>query len=158
DYEREEDAMLRATARLPGVAVRFAESGSFEELVDLVAQSHPHVVHLSGHGRMAADGQGTFAFEDERGRTDSRAAAEIVARVFRGSSVRCVFFNGCQTSQADAAGLCQSLIGAGLPLAVGWSASVADDRATDFTEEFYRRLVRGEQVPAAAAHARALIR
>ena len=99
-----------------------------------------------------------FAFEDERGRTDSRAAAEIVARVFRGSSVRCVFFNGCQTSQADAAGLCQSLVGAGVPLAVGWSASVADDRATDFTEEFYRRLVRGEPVPAAAAHAREVIR
>jgi tetratricopeptide (TPR) repeat protein len=158
DYEREEDAMLRATARLPGVAVQFAELGSFEELVDLVAECRPHVVHLSGHGRMASDGQGTFAFEDERGRTDSRAAAEIVARVFRGSSVQCVFFNGCQTSQADAAGLCESLVGAGVPVAVGWSASVADDRATDFTAEFYRCLVRAEPVPAAAAHAREAIR
>jgi hypothetical protein len=158
DYEREEDAMLRATTRLPGVAVRFAESGTFEELVDLVAESRPHLVHLSGHGRMAADGQGTFAFEDERGRTDSRAAAEIVARVFRGSSVRCVFFNGCQTSQADAAGLCQSLVGAGMPLAIGWSASVVDDRAIDFTEEFYRRLVRSESALTAAAHAREVIR
>ncbi len=158
DYEREEDAMLRATTRLQGVAVQFAELGSFEELADLVAESRPHVVHLSGHGRMARDGQGTFAFEDERGRTDSRAASEIVARVFRGSPVRCVFFNGCQTSQADVAGLCQSLVGAGVPLAVGWSASVVDDRATDFTEEFYRRLVRGEAVSAAAAHARELIR
>jgi hypothetical protein len=101
----------------------------------LVAESRPHVVHLSGHGRMK-DGQGTFVFEDERGRTDSRTAGEIAARVFRGSPIRCVFFNGCQTSQADAAGLCQSLVGAGVPLALGWSASVMDDRATDFTEEF----------------------
>ena len=92
------------------------------------------------------------------GRTDSHTAAEIVARVFRGGSVQCIFFNGCQTSQADAAGLCQSLVSAGIPLAVGWSASVADDRATEFTEEFYRRLVRGEPVPVAAAHARELIR
>ncbi len=158
DYEREEDAMLRATARLPGVAVQFAELGSFDELVELVAEFRPHVVHLSGHGRMARDGQGTFAFEDERGRTDSRTAAEIVARVFRGSPVQCVFFNGCQTSQADAAGLCQALVGAEVPLAIGWSASVADDRATDLTQEFYRRLVRGEGVAAAAAHARELIR
>jgi tetratricopeptide (TPR) repeat protein len=158
DYEREEDAMLGATARLPGVAVQFAELGSFEELADLVAECRPHVVHLSGHGRMAADGQGTFAFEDERGRTDSHTAAEIVSRIFRGSSVQCVFFNGCQTSQAAAAGLCESLVAAGVPLAVGWSAKVADDLATDFTAEFYRRLVRGEPVAAAAAHARELIR
>jgi hypothetical protein len=33
DFEREEDAMLRATSRLPGVAVQFAEMGSFEELI-----------------------------------------------------------------------------------------------------------------------------
>ncbi len=158
DYEHEEDAMLRATARLPGVAVQFAELGSFDELIDLVAEARPHVVHLSGHGQMSRDGQGTFAFEDERGGTDPRTAAEIVARVFRGSPVQCVFFNGCQTSQADAAGLCQALTGAGVPLAVGWSASVADDRATDFTEEFYRRLVRGELVYSAAAHARELVR
>jgi tetratricopeptide (TPR) repeat protein len=158
DFEREEDAMLRATARLPGVAVQFAELGSFAELADLVAKYRPHVVHLSGHGEMAADGQGKFAFEDERGRTDWGAAADIVAKVFRGSTVRCVVFNGCQTSQADAAGLCQSLVGADVPLTVGWSASVADDRATEFTAEFYRRLVLCEPVPTAAAHAREVIR
>ena len=125
DYEREEDAMLRATARLPGVAVRFADSGSFEELVDLVAGCRPHVVHLSGHGRIASDGQGTFAFEDERGRhrlapgrRDRRPRFSRQPRTMR-------FFNGCKTSQADAAGLCQSLVGAGVPLAIGWSASVS---------------------------------
>jgi hypothetical protein len=158
DYEHEEDAMLRATARLPGVVVNFTELGGFAELVDLVAEYRPHVVHLSGHARMAAGGQGTFAFEDERGGTDWHRAAEIVSLVFRGSSVQCVFFNGCQPSQADSAGLCQSLVGAGVPLAVGWSANVADDRATGFTEEFYRRLLRGEPVFSAAAHARELIR
>ena len=35
---------------------------------------------------------------------------------------------------------------------------MADDRATDFTAEFYRRLVRNEPTPAAAAHAREAIR
>ncbi|MEJ7640082.1 MAG: AAA family ATPase [Singulisphaera sp.] len=69
-----------------------------------------------------------------------------------------MFFNGCRTSQAATAGLCQSLVTAGVPLAVGWAASVADDRATDFAEEFYHRLVRGESVPTATAHARERIR
>jgi hypothetical protein len=159
DYEREEDAMLRATARLKDdVVVHFSETGSFEELAELVAQLRPHIVHLSGHGRVNRDGSGTFAFEDERGRTDSKDAEEIVATVFRGSPVRCVFFNGCQTSQAAAAGLCQALVTAGVPMAIGWSASVADDLATEFAETFYRRLVRGESVPAATAHSREAIR
>ena len=160
DHEREEDAMLRAIARLQDVSVHFAESGSFDTLKELVAECRPHVVHLSGHGTVNRDGMGSFAFEDERGQTDSREAAAIVAEVFRGGhhGVRCVFFNGCRTSQAATAGLCQSLAIAGVPLAVGWSASVADDRATDFVEEFYHRLVRGEAVPIAAAHARELIR
>ena len=149
-----------AVARLQDVSVHFAESGSFDTLKELVAECRPHVVHLSGHGTVNRDGMGSFAFEARRGQTDSREAAAIVAEVFRGGhhGVRCVFFNGCRTSQAATAGLCQSLAIAGVPLAVGWSASVADDRATDFAEEFYHRLVRGEAVPIAAAHARELIR
>src|SRR5207248_829317 len=78
--------------------------------------------------------------------------------IFRGSTVRCVFFNACQSSQAAAAGLCQGLVTAGLPLAVGWAASVADDRATAFAAALYNRLLVGEAVPVAVAHARATIR
>ncbi|HEX8203149.1 MAG TPA: hypothetical protein VF590_21920 [Isosphaeraceae bacterium] len=64
DYEREEDAMLRATAPLRDeVVLHFAETGSFAELAELVAECRPHVVHLSGHGRVDRDGRGTFAFE-----------------------------------------------------------------------------------------------
>jgi hypothetical protein len=147
DYEREEDAMLRATAHLrEDVIVYFSETGSFQELSDLVAQVRPHVVHLSGHGAVRGDGNGSFAFETERGHADTRDAREIVASVFRGSPVRCVFFNACQTSQAAAAGLYQALVSAGLPFAIGWAASVADDLATDFAETFYRRLIHGESI------------
>jgi len=65
-----------------------------------------------------------------------------------------VFLNACQTSQASTAGLCQELVRAGLPLAIGWAASVADDRATSFAETFYRELLAGEAVPTALALAR----
>ena len=40
------------------------------------------------------------------------------------------------------------------PLALGWAASVGDDRATAFAETFYSELLSGEPVPAAAALAR----
>ncbi len=159
DYEREEDLMLRASADVKGeIITHFAETGGIDELAALVAECRPHVVHLSGHGDVDAQGRGVFAFEDERGRTDLRTADEIAAQVFRGKDVRLAFINGCKTSQAAVSGLCRGLVAAGVPSALGWAASVFNDRATGFTAEFYRRLVRNEPAPAAAAHAREAIR
>jgi tetratricopeptide (TPR) repeat protein len=156
DFEHEEDAMLRATGRLGQevVVLPFAETGGIDELAALVAEHRPHIVHLSGHGIVDPKGVGHFAFEDERGTTDLQPVEEIVARVFRGSAVRCVVLNACQTSQAAAAGLAQKLVQAGVPLVLGWAASVADDRATEFATALYGFLARGDSVPAAAARAR----
>ncbi len=154
DFEKEEDLLLRAVGATPEVSLYFAESGSFAELEELVDRVRPQVVHLSGHGDVLADGRGVFAFEDEDGRTDLKTAEEIVAGIGRGSGVRCLVLNGCKTSQAATAGLCRALVAAGVPLAVGWSASVADDMATHFAEEIYRRLRAGSPVGRAAAHAR----
>jgi hypothetical protein len=101
DFEREEDAMLRATSRLAeDVVVYISDTGTFEELADLIASIRPHVVHLSGHGSVDGSGRGSFAFENERGYSDERAAADLVTHIFRGSSVRCVVLNACETSQA----------------------------------------------------------
>jgi tetratricopeptide (TPR) repeat protein len=160
DYEREEDAVQRTASRLRGdVVLHFAEAGSVRELGELAAAVRPHIIRLSGHGEVGKDGVGRFAFEDERGRSDLRTAADLAAEVLRGNpSIRCVFLNGCQTAQAAAAGLCQELVRAGLPLAVGWAASVVDDTATDFTAAGYNRLLLGETLPAALAHARQAIR
>jgi tetratricopeptide (TPR) repeat protein len=159
DFEREEDAMLQATARLNQsvIVLPFAETGGIDELAGLVAEHRPHVVHLSGHASVDAMGVGLFAFEDERGDTDPRPIDEIVSHVFRGSAVRCVVLNACQSAQAAVAGLAQKLVEAGIPLALGWAASVRDDRATKFVTEFYRFLARGDAVATAAARAREVI-
>ncbi|HMH48714.1 MAG TPA: tetratricopeptide repeat protein [Candidatus Acidoferrum sp.] len=155
DFEREEDAMLRATSRLgEDVVVYISDTGTFDELADLVASIRPHIVHLSGHGSVDASGRGAFAFENERGHMDARDAADLATQIFRGSSVRCVVLNACETSQAAASGLCQTLTVSGVPHAIGWAAPVADDRATEFTEALYRRLAHGEPLPQAVAHAR----
>ncbi|HWE37581.1 MAG TPA: tetratricopeptide repeat protein [Isosphaeraceae bacterium] len=158
DYEREEDAILKVAAGVPGVILHFAETGGVEELTRLIARCRPHVLHFSGHGVVDEDGHGCLAFEDERGRTELRRAEDFVAEALRGSPVRMVFLNACQTSRAAVAGLCQTLVGAGVPMALGWAGSVADDLATDFATEFYRRLIDGESASAAAAHARRVTR
>ena len=159
DFEREEDAMLRATSRLgEDVVVYISDTGTFDELADLVASIRPHIVHLSGHGSVDASGRGAFAFEDERGHMDARDAADLATQIFRGSSVRCVVLNACETSRAATSGLCQALTVAGVPLAIGWAAPVADDRATEFAEALYRRLAHGEPLSQAVAHARDAVR
>jgi CHAT domain-containing protein len=159
DFEREEDAMLRATSRLgEDVVVYILDTGTFEELGDLVARIRPHIVHLSGHGSVDTSGRGAFAFEDERGYTDARDAADLATQIFRGSSVRCVVLNACETSQAATSGLCQALTVSGVPHAIGWAAPVVDDRATEFTEALYRRLAHGEPLSQAVAHARDTVR
>jgi tetratricopeptide (TPR) repeat protein len=152
-YEKEEEAILRATATLQGARLFTAELGTYEELDGLLQQVKPHIVHLSGHGALDDDGVGRFCFEDEAGRS-RRCTAEELARLLCARNVPCVFLNSCQTSQARAAGMCQALTAAGLPLALGWAASVTDERAIAFAETFYRELLAGEPVPAAAALAR----
>jgi CHAT domain-containing protein len=135
DYEKEEEAILRATVKLQGAQLFTAELGTFEELDDLLQRVKPHIVHLSGHGIVGNDGVGHFCFEDEAGMADLRDA-QALARLFEKRHVPCVFLNGCQTAQAALAGLCQALTRAGVPLVLGWAASVADERATAFAETF----------------------
>src|SRR5262249_20193910 len=111
-----------------------------------------------GHGKVEEDGIGYFAFEDEHGRTDSRPVEQLANEIFRGSETRCVFLNACQTTRSAVAGLAQHLVQAGVPHVLGWAASVGDDLATEFATQFYTRLVRGEALGPAAAHAREAIR
>ncbi len=158
DFEREEDAISTICGRVKNVVLRIVDSGTADELRDFVTEFQPHIVHLSGHGIVGDDGVGRLAFEDEYGRTDLRDVETLATDIFRGGSVRCVFLNACQSARAAVAGLAQHLVNVGVPHVLGWSASVGDDRATDFATEFYRRLVRGEALGAATAHAREHIR
>ena len=154
DYEQEEEAILDATASLRNVVVHIGELGTLKELQRLVKQIRPHVVHLSGHGTVDEAGTGRFCFENEDGKKDSQPASAIATSEFRKHGVQCVFLNACKSGQAAVAGLCQEFVTAHVPLAIGWAASVADDRATVFARVFYERLMDGEPIPTAMALAR----
>ena len=120
-----------------------------------MSEFKPHIVHLTGHG-VVRDGMGRFAFEKEDGTTDLVPSEEL-RRFLAGSGVQCVFVSGCQSGKAPRealAGICQSLVGAEVPLAVGWAASIADDLATNFARTFYRTLKDGQPVDRALLLAR----
>ena len=158
DYEKEEEAILRIADKLGDrVHLEIAEAGTFEELRELIVEHQPHIVHLSGHGSVR-DGIGSFYFEDERGRGDPRDAREMAGQLFAGMGVRLVFVNGCQSSQAAVTGVCQTLTAAGhVPLALGWGASIMDDRATEFAGVLFHEIAAGRSVDHAIAAARAAL-
>jgi len=140
DYEREEEALFRAVYG-QDVAFDSCDLGTFDELKERVSEFKPHIVHLTGHGAVI-EGQGHFAFENEDGTSDL-IPAEDLRRFLAGSGVQCVFVSGCQSGKAPRealAGVCQALVGAEVPLAVGWAASVADDLATNFARTLYKAL------------------
>jgi tetratricopeptide (TPR) repeat protein len=154
DYEKEEEALFRAIYG-QDVAFDSCDLGTFEELKEKVSEFKPHIVHLTGHGAVR-DGQGRFAFEKEDGTTDLVPSEEL-RRFLAGSGVQCVFVSGCQSGKAPRealAGICQSLVGAEVPLAVGWVSSIADDLATNFARTFYRTLKNGQSVDRAFLLAR----
>jgi tetratricopeptide (TPR) repeat protein len=154
DYEKEEEALFRAVYG-QDVAFDSCDLGTFEELKEKVSEFKPHVVHLTGHGAVL-EGQGRFAFEKEDGSADLVSSEEL-RRFLSGSGVQCVFVSGCQSCQAPRevlSGICQSLVGAEVPLAVGWSASIADDLATNFARTFYKTLKSGQPVDRALLLAR----
>jgi tetratricopeptide (TPR) repeat protein len=119
-------------------------------------------LHLTGHAAVQDDGDSVFLFEDERGHRDPVSGRELAFDALAESNVQCVFVSGCQTGQApdvDAVGgICQGLVDANIPNAVGWAASIGDEVAISFAERFYKVLAAGSPVDQALIQARREIR
>jgi esterase/lipase superfamily enzyme len=162
DFEREEELLLRAFGQAGrSIAFDSGDLGTFDELGERIGAFRPHIVHLTGHG-VAKDDMAFFAFEGERGETDERPASDI-GQLFAGNAVQCAFLSACQAGRAPAqsalGGLAQGLIAEGVPLVIGWMASVLDDVATELARSFYRALSSGQTaVDRALVGARRVVR
>jgi CHAT domain-containing protein/AAA ATPase-like protein len=147
DFEREEELLLSALGRA-GRRVVFdsGDLGSFEELGERINEFRPHIVHLTGHG-VTREETAYFAFEDDRGESDDRSASEV-GQLFAGSGVACAFLSACQASRAPTraalGGLAQGLLAEGVPLVIGWTASILDDVATQVASSFYGAVSPGQ--------------
>lgn len=105
---------------------------------------------------------GYFAFEDAEGHEDMRSSVELWRDCLANMGVQAVFVSGCQTGKtpdtAALGGIAQGLAGAGVPLALGWAASVADDLATGFAARLYRAIAAGTPIDLAVTRGRQGIR
>ena len=102
DFEREEELLLRAFGQAGrNVVFDSGDLGSFEELgerIGGVPAAHRAPDRARGD---AKDETAYFAFEDERGGTDERSAAEL-GQLFAGNGVQCAFLSACQAGKAPA--------------------------------------------------------
>jgi tetratricopeptide (TPR) repeat protein len=165
DFEREEELLLKALSRAgtstgQQAVLDSCDLGTFEELGERIEAFRPHIVHLTGHGTVRDDAA-FFAFEDERGETDLRPSTEV-GQLFAGSGVQCAFLSGCQAAKApphtSLGGLAQGLLAEGVPLVVGWAASILDTVATQVAGRFYNAAAVGQPIDRALTLARQTVR
>lgn len=157
DYEQEEAAILKATAR-PSIGLTVEESGCLEELgylVDSYGKGYFDVVHITGHATLQ-EGQPKFITETATG--DPHYASPIeIARTLKIPLPPLLFLSGCKTGQAGNAGavpsMAEQLLQAGAMAVLGWGQNVLDTDATAAAAALYEALSRSNPLAEAVAFA-----
>lgn len=162
DYEQEEAAILKVTAR-PSIGLVVEESGCLEELGYLVdsygtestGKRYFDVVHITGHATIA-EGQPKFITETATGHAYYASPVEI-ARTLKTPLPPLLFLSGCRTGQAGNAGavpsMAEQLLQAGATAVLGWGQNVLDTDATSGAAVLYEALARSNSLAEAVAFA-----
>lgn len=161
DHRVSAEPLVRAMENLGGlVELTLLDPPTFSELTaelqraDEVDQPY-HVVHFDGHGMFSKqDGLGGLCFEDpeDLGKLSHRRHKAIftdqLGKELRDYRIPLVFFEACQTAQAeDASGsVASELLKAGVASVVAMSHSVLVETAWRFVETFYQALAEGKRV------------
>lgn len=121
-----------------------------------------HILHFIGHGQHdPVTGQTVLLFRDEQGEIDP-VTPENLINIVRRYDLKLVFLNACQSLQASALDLTQGfapgLLRAGVPAVIGMQATVLDELAIQFAQNFYGALADNAPVDVAVTDARQLAR
>ncbi len=136
---------------------------TYNTLVEAVTNGGYHMLVFYGHDIHKADSGGHLLFEDEFG-GQNEIPAEVLGRALRNTGVRLVLLGACQSVAAMAAaeappdmwqGTAQTLLRAGVPLAVGMQVSIMRvDAALAFMRQFALSLAAGKPIIEAVADGR----
>ena len=119
------------------------------------------VVHFIGHGEQPESGDAKIRLNDEAGH-GRWVSGEVFESYFRGSGVRLVVLNCCESAKTSPelrslSGLGPYLLRARVPAVVAMRYEIRDDLAIDFSAKFYQALLHGPEpgrVDLAVEHAR----
>jgi len=158
DFEREESAILEATAKQP-IDLVVEESGSvgqLENVVDSFGRGEFDVFHLTGHGTIE-NGAPYFLVEDDFGRPATATATQL-AKAFGNRWPDLVFLSGCHTGQAPDRGMVPSMahamVEAGARAVLGWARPVYDTTGIIAAGKLYHSLATGDSTLEAIADTR----
>lgn len=130
-------------------------------LLDILEEKKPHVIHFVGHGRfIKAEERGQIAVLD----MDESSAAWIGDQEFAEFFVqqdavpRLVFLHMCESGAIDFtanyAGLAPQLIRIGVQAVVAMKYPITNNAAIIFSQEFYRELAKGKPIDHAVQNGR----
>ncbi len=147
DFEKEESAILQATADVP-LLLRVEESGNLELLgrrLERYGTDEVDILHLTGHAGMLKD-KPIFITESETGeRVD--ADIEAIAQAFQFRVPPLVFLSGCRTGQSGSDGaipsMAEALVERGAQAVLGWALPIEDTTATLAAAQLYSHLASG---------------
>lgn len=165
DLARERDA-LETVARQAGgleLAVEPAtDLGGLEILLEAGHRGQPfHVLHLAGHGGIAAGpAGGVLVWEPAGGDRRQTAGRDLSQVLQRFQDLRLVVLNACSTAELPAGagdpltGAAAALLQGGVPVVAAVQGRIRDDAAILFARSFYRALAAGRTPEEAMAAAR----
>jgi tetratricopeptide (TPR) repeat protein len=160
DVEAERETILAATEKLQRegrLGVDFLEDASLEAIEDALADTHYHILHVTGHGDFDRQQKyGVLLLEDEDGSTQRVMGPELV-KALGGSGLRLIVLSACRTATAAHRAAYRDLgsqLAASFPASLTMQYPVADVAATDFAEKLYRAVCRGDDLHTAVARAR----
>ena len=155
---------LRSLDEVGAVVVDELRPPTYDTLVEAVSNGQYHVLVFYGHGSHQAD-SGHLLFEDEYG-GQNLIPAEALGRALRNTGVRLVLLGACQSASVSPGhpislspahiwqGTAQSLVHAGIPLAIGMQTNMRVDAALAFMRQFALSLAAGKPVIEAVADGR----
>lgn len=158
DVEHELDAIHRSVSEKPGswhIEVLWGPSPTM--LNQRYADVDPHILHVIAHADLQGDGQYFLRMASGKDRFWGLSVEDVVD--LPTPAPRLVVLNCCRTSLAGAAAepawtFSDAFVELGAAAVVTMQGDIPSSASIVFTSEFYRRLVSGEAVDAAAAQAR----
>jgi hypothetical protein len=135
---------LRASEHRDAVVLKPVLATRPEDLLQVLNQHRPHIVHFAGHGS-----EHEIAFHDADGHTKP-ISTDLLAQLLRLTidNVRLVLFNTCESRRHAQA------VSAHVDVAIGMNASIDDEAARVFSAQFYSAIGFGKSVQEAFEQAR----
>ena len=132
---------------------------TYEALQGALRQHQPHIFHFVGHGLFDETAQTGLLYFQQADGNAAPCPAEQVATLLTGcDTLRLALLNACQGAtpgnRSAFAGVAQKLIQQGLPAVIAMQASILDNDALAFSQEFYRALADGYLLEAAVGEGR----